>query len=206
MERINVNKLAIEATHGLQSFGLQDKHYIKGDNKGKRKPFWVIDGNAFEQLWNAVKPYVIKSVYKSGYYSDSMEREDLVQEIMNHLYWILFNYGPKPNGIPFSKQLPLSVDNILTNRYNKSQRNLNYLNYNAISLFTTVGNDSSTTTLVDTIECEQSSEVTELTAHLTEREREIVVYYLNSENKVETRTHFGISNNRLNKILQKCLN
>lgn len=201
-----VDQLAIAATNGLNSFGLQDKHFIKGNKAGQQKPFWVVDGRKFSELWDAVKPYVMKAVYKSGYYSDSMEREDLVQEIMNHLYWILYNYGPQPNGTPFSKQLSLSVDNILTNRYNKSQRSLNYLNYNSISLYNTVGGEDSSTELVDTVECEQEPGVFDLIAHLPEEERDVVVYYLNSENKTETRTKFGISNHRLNKILSKCLN
>lgn len=206
--RVTVNELAIKATGGVKPFALQDTTYMKGPNKGKHKSYWLLNDAAFMELWEAILPYVQKSVHRSAYYADSLEREDLLATVRLRLLICLRNYGPNPHKQPFSKYLPLFINNVLTNGFDITLREKSRINYEAISLFDQAFDGDSPTTIAAVTpdnNIDYSRDEVELTAHLCKQEQAIVLYYLNTENKSETARHFHISYHKLQKILRRCV-
>jgi len=203
-----IDQLAIQATKGEDFVGYQrNKTYLHGRFRGQPKKYWLVDGNKFEKLWKVILPYVAVSVQRSGYYTSNSEREDILEDIKIWFYKILYNYGPKPNDKPFSKQVTLTVNNALTNYYKNAQSAKKYLNYNAISLFTATTNDD--TPILNTIE--DNSFTTdfrerEIVAHLNETEQAMVLFYFKCEQLKLTCEEFHVSPKRLKNILRSCLN
>lgn len=204
-----VNQLAIQATQGIHHTGIQEgRTYLHGKNRGKPKKYWEIDGNAFVKLWDTIKPYVVTAVRKSAYYANSLEKEDLISEIQMHFLKILYNFGPVPNGQPFEKQIPLSVNNILTNKFKNSRADKRILNYESISLYNQLS-DGSKDTYADIVQDYDSpieNDLFSLIGHLNNHEQEIVKYYICCENLRETCAEFNINTNALKELLKTCLN
>lgn len=198
-----ISSLAIEVTNGLDPAGYQDKTYLHGKSKGKPKPYWNIDGHKFEQLWKLIYPYVAKSVSHSGYYAiDNLEKEDFIEDIKIWFYKVMFNFGPQPNGKPFHEQIPLTVNNALTNYWRRQQQPGKRVNYESISLAFQLTDGFS---IADTLEAPEDFSVEILLGHLNVHEQAIVRYYLQCESKTETRKRFGVTSYRLQKLLQSCL-
>jgi len=202
-----IDEVAKQATNGILPAGYQDKTYIKGRYAGNQKPYWDIDGEAFNRLWKLIEPYVRKSVNSSAYYSKPEEREDFVAEIRAWTYRVLRNYGPCPNGQPFHKQVPLTVNNALTNFRRLSKSPSKRLNYEAISLFQTM--QGSEDPIVNTLTDEDTTSVAilELTLHLPPTTQKIVRYFLRAGKSAmkDTCERFGLSRKQLLNILESCI-
>lgn len=104
------------------SKGLKKKYiapirtYYKGDNKGKTKTVYDVDGILFEKLWKHLYMYAIKaSMYshKSNNFQDFEVQND-VADIKYQTFFVLRFWGPQPSGQKFSIFFKLIVNNILT--------------------------------------------------------------------------------------------
>ena len=97
--------------------------YVRGENKGKSKHVWDIDGQLFNILWSNLLCYVTKSV-KYSYSFTKTDIADDVEEIKLKLFKTLRFFGPTPCNMPLSKFLHILVNNYLTNIYNEKRRKL----------------------------------------------------------------------------------
>lgn len=98
--------------------------YVKGENKGKEREVFEVDGTVFNKLWSAIYPYVYTSSRKSSYYNDYQDVEDNIEEVKYLLFRYLRFFGPAYQGQSLSKHLPLLVNNVLTNQFNKNTKQI----------------------------------------------------------------------------------
>lgn len=90
--------------------------YYKGENKGKIKRVFEVDGKIFIQLWDKLYHYAVKSAmssHRSQHYNNADVQSD-VDDIRYQAFYVLRYFGPRPNGIRFSQFYVLIVSNILT--------------------------------------------------------------------------------------------
>jgi len=97
------------------------RYYVKGKNKGKERDIYEINGMLFNKIWDLVYPYAYKSAMRSTYGCVD-KAEDALAEIKYLLFRYLKFLGPSYNNIPLSKNIPLIVNNVLTNYSNKCKR------------------------------------------------------------------------------------
>jgi DNA-directed RNA polymerase specialized sigma24 family protein len=205
-----IDQAALEACGGVLPHGYQDKVYKRGESRGLPKPFWEVDGIKFERLWKLIYPYIAKSVNRSAYWvTDSLEKEDILEDIKIWFFKVLFNYGPQPCGKPFHKQVPLTTQNALTNFKKRERQPSKSINYRTISLFFSIASkDPDATTLVELLASDVSireRELVDLIATLPPYKRTVVVHYLENCSVSRTCRKFGISKNRLKLILRSCV-
>lgn len=93
--------------------------YIKGKNKGKERVVYNVDGRGFNKLWALIYPYVHKSATRSVY-ANSENIEEAVSEIKILVLKYLRYFDPAS----FSQNLPLLVNNALTNWHNRTEKNI----------------------------------------------------------------------------------
>jgi hypothetical protein len=90
--------------------------YYKGSRKGQVRDVFEIDGKGFNDLWEALTPFAMKSV-NSFYYSRKIFSEDVQDALFDIKYqtlYVLRFHGPNPSGSSFSQFFPLICKNILS--------------------------------------------------------------------------------------------
>lgn len=118
--------------------------YYKGEKKGQLKSVWEVDGKKFNQIWELVKPYVLKSVANSYHRPFIVESDyEEVSEIRYELFNALRFFGPTPCNQPFSSFLSIACLNVLTDSATRRlHQDIDKINFLSISLSSPVSSDS----------------------------------------------------------------
>lgn len=102
-------------------------YYISGINKGKEREIYGVNGRYFNKIWELMSNYIFVSCNKSTY-GNFLDREEAMSEVKLEIFRSLQLYGPIYQNQKLSQRFKLSVNNVLTNEYNKRSKEIQFEN------------------------------------------------------------------------------